>query len=256
MKLMSWNVNGIRAIGQKGFFEWLKSESPDVLCLQETKAHPDQLDLFFISPQGYRSYWFSAQKPGYSGVALYSKSEPKSITEGIGNKLFDDEGRVITAEFDKFFLINAYFPNSQRDHSRLQFKLDFCKEIYIYCETLRKKNKHIVLCGDYNIAHREIDLRNPKSNKDNAGFLPEERAWMDHFTNSGYADVFRKLNPNKIDAYTWWSYRPGVRERNIGWRLDYFCVDEALMNCVKSAEIYPQVFGSDHCPVSLEIDIP
>ncbi len=254
MKLISWNVNGIRAASSKGFLEWLVDESPDVLCLQETKANIDQLDLFLHSPKGYRSYWHSAKKPGYSGVAIYTKKEPESVAMGMGIEEFDSEGRVITADFGSFVLINAYFPNSQREHERLPYKLKFCDSMLKYCEGFRKKGRKILLCGDYNIAHKEIDLKNPKTNKDNAGFLPEERAWMDKFLKAGYVDTFRHFTKDP-DQYTWWSYRPGVRERNIGWRIDYFCMNQEFVDNLKDASIHPTVFGSDHCPVSVRIKI-
>ncbi len=256
MRIFTWNVNGVRAAAQKGLIDWLIEESPDVLCLQETKAKEQDLDLFLTKPKGYDSYCHSAVKPGYSGVMTYFKSgkKPKKIHEGIGIKKFDDEGRVLTTEFEKFVVINSYFPNSQREHERLPYKLSFCKEILKYCDGWRAKKKAVFLCGDYNIAHREIDLKNPKTNKNNAGFLPAERAWMDEFLKAGYVDIFRKRNPDLTDQYTWWSYRPGVRERNIGWRIDYICINEESQELVRSANIHPDVYGSDHCPVSVELN--
>jgi exodeoxyribonuclease III len=259
-KLISWNVNGIRAAVGKGFLEWLAAQSADIVCIQETKATQDQLDFFVQTPSGYKSDWFSAVKPGYSGVATYFKTEPLAIYHGFSGSLvetkdfdplIDQEGRVQTLEFKDFFLINAYFPNSQREHTRLKFKLNFCQAMEKYCSNLSKK-KGVVLCGDYNIAHQEIDLKNPKSNMNNAGFLPEERAWMDGFLKKGFVDIFRKLEPSG-GHYTWWSYRPGVREKNIGWRLDYHCISRDLESRVKSASHQPMVMGSDHCPVVLEL---
>ena len=213
MKLLSWNVNGIRAAHTKGFLKWFEAQQADVICLQETKAQLEQLDQSLHHPLGYHSFWHSAQKPGYSGVAIYSKSEPLSVTNGIGDASIDSEGRVLVAEYPKFTLINAYFPNSQREHTRLDYKLAFCNRMLQFCEGLRAAGKTVILCGDFNIAHREIDLKNPKSNENNAGFLPEERAWMDQFLAAGYVDSFRHFckDPNH---YTWWSYRPGVRQKN------------------------------------------
>ena len=231
----------------------VSQEKPDILCLQETKAHPTQLEDAYLAPFGYQSFWHSAKKSGYSGVAIYCRvgaATPTDVQEGIGKGKFDDEGRVLTAHFKAFSVVSAYFPNSQRDHARLGYKLEFCDHILKYCDGLKKGGRGVVLCGDYNIAHREIDLKNPKSNQDNAGFLPEERAWMDRFLGAGYVDTFRHF----CDApghYTWWSYRPGVRERNIGWRLDYHCVNREFMGKVKEAFITPETGGSDHCPVGI-----
>jgi exodeoxyribonuclease III len=251
MKLISWNVNGIRACGKGGFVKWLAREKADFVCVQETKARPEQLDEELLHPAGYHSYWHSAEKAGYSGVAIFARKEPLSIRLGIGQPDIDSEGRVIVAELaGGIMLVNAYFPNSQRDHARLPYKLAFCDRMLKFCDQMRKKGKHVVLCGDFNIAHREIDLRNPKSNQDNAGFLPQERAWMDRFTEAGYVDTFRHFTPDP-HHYTWWSYRPGVREKNIGWRLDYFCTGPETKDRLKSAAIQPDVRGSDHCPVSL-----
>ena len=253
MKVLSWNVNGIRSVSGKGFFDWLDEESPDVLCLQETKANPSQLDESHMAPLGYQTFWHSAEKPGYSGVAIYCKKKPKNVLTGIGVKDIDSEGRVLVAEFKDFTVVNTYFPNSQREHLRLPYKLKFCKAILKYCETLREDGQSVILCGDYNIAHKEIDLKNPKTNTKNAGFLPEERAWMDSFLGDyGWVDTFRKFTPDGGN-YTWWSYRPGVREKNIGWRLDYHCVNPEFASSVKDAYIMPKVFGSDHCPVAIEL---
>lgn len=249
--IYSWNVNGVRAAAQKGLIDWLLKESPDILCLQETKAKPSDLDMFLTRPKGYDSVCHSAEKAGYSGVMTYFKTEPKKIHEGIGKKSIDSEGRVLATEYEDFVVINSYFPNSQREHERLPYKLEFCKEMLKYCNEWRKKKKAVLLCGDYNIAHREIDLKNPKTNKDNAGFLPQERAWMDEFLNAGFVDIFRKQNPELIDQYTWWSYRPGIRERNIGWRIDYICVNKEAEHLIQKADIHPDVYGSDHCPVSV-----
>ena len=252
MKLVSWNVNGIRSVHTKGFTKWFESEAADVVCVQEIKATPEQLDEGMLHPLKFHSYWHPAQKPGYSGTAIYSKKEPLSVKIGIGVPEIDAEGRILSAEYVDFTLVNAYFPNSQREHTRLDYKLRFCDEMLKYCNKLRKSGKNVVLCGDYNIAHQEIDLRNPKSNQDNAGFLPEERAWMDKFLKAGYADVFRE-KVSEPHHYTWWSYRPGVRAKNVGWRIDYHCVNEEFRDRVKDTQHQPKVLGSDHCPIVLEV---
>lgn len=252
MKIFTWNVNGIRAAAQKGFLDFVRASEVDVIAIQEIKATPEQLDLFLRNPDGMHSYWHPAKKPGYSGVAILSRQEPLAVTEGFGVSEFDDEGRVIVADFPDYTLINAYFPNSQRDHARLPYKLRFCQEMLRFCQKKVSEGKNLVLCGDYNIAHKEIDLKNPKTNMDNAGFLPEERAWMDEFLSKGFIDAFRHFEKGP-DHYTWWSYRPGVREKNIGWRLDYHCVNEAFTDRLKSARIHPHILGSDHCPVELRL---
>lgn len=252
-RIVSWNVNGIRAAAKNGMFRWLSEEGPDIFCLQEIKAVPEDLDELFHSPFGYQTHWHSAQKKGYSGVAIFTKRTPLSVQRGIGIAAFDSEGRVLTADYGHFVLINAYFPNSQRDHARLPFKLQFCEAMLKYCDALVKAGKNIILCGDFNIAHQEIDLANPHSNKNNAGFLPEERAWLDAFIKkSGYVDTFRHFckDPGR---YTWWSYRPGVRERNIGWRLDYHFVNQDFLPMVKESLIHDEVCGSDHCPVTVTL---
>ncbi|MEW6055299.1 MAG: exodeoxyribonuclease III [Bdellovibrionota bacterium] len=252
MKILSWNVNGVRSVGRNGFFDWLDREMPDIVCLQETKCNPAQLDPSYLAPLGYQTYWHSAKKAGYSGVAIYSRVAAKDVKEGIGIPAVDDEGRVLAAHFKEFTLVNAYFPNSQRDHARLGYKLEFCDAIFKFCEKLRKEGRFVILCGDYNIAHKEIDLRNPKTNVNNAGFLPEERAWMDRFVGAGWIDTFRRF-VSEPNHYSWWSYRPGVREKNIGWRIDYHCVNAEFIKAVKEASILPQVFGSDHCPVGIRL---
>ncbi|MEN9723399.1 MAG: exodeoxyribonuclease [Pseudomonadota bacterium] len=252
MRLISWNVNGLRAVAQKGFLEWMQAQAADCICLQETKAQPEQLDLFLKHPSGFHSFWHSAEKPGYSGTAIYSRQEPLEVIEGLGVPEIDSEGRVLQLDFKDFRLINAYFPNSQREHTRLGYKLAFCEAMLQHTETLRSRGKAVVLCGDFNIAHREIDLKNPKENMQNAGFLPEERAWLDRFEARGYVDTFRRFEPGP-GHYTWWSYRPGVRARNIGWRLDYFWVNSEFNDRVLGARHQPEVLGSDHCPVVLDL---
>jgi exodeoxyribonuclease III len=259
MRVFSWNVNGIRACAGKGLFDWLAKEGPDVLCLQETKANPDQLGADFLSPPdgrggSYHSYWASAKRKGYSGVAIYSKLEPRSISF-LGEGAYDDEGRALVADFGSFVLVSAYFPNSQEAGARLDYKIGFCDAVLALCDELRASKRHVVVCGDWNIAHEPIDLANPKSNEGNPGYLPEERAWMDKYLGRGYVDAFRRLHPEP-NQYTWWTYRvAGARERNVGWRLDYHCVDEAFMGAVKASAIHPAVLGSDHCPVSLDLDV-
>lgn len=252
MKLASWNVNGIRAAHAKGFGKWFDGLGADVVCIQETKALPEQLEEALRNPRRYHGFWHSAEKKGYSGVATFSKQEPLKVQHGLGDNAFDSEGRVLIAEYPSVTVINAYFPNSQRDHARLDYKLAFCDRMLKECKARVKKGQNVVVCGDFNIAHQEIDLANPKSNKDNAGFLPEERAWMTKFLASGFRDTFRHFEPGG-GHYTWWSQRPGVREKNIGWRLDLFVASESLADRLKAAAHQPKVKGSDHCPVVLDL---
>jgi len=253
MKIVSWNVNGIRAASRgEGYKELFQGRNADIVCLQEIKCTPDQLEFWLANPEGFHPLWHPAKKPGYSGVAIFSRQEPLNVTEGLGIAEFDSEGRVIVAEFKEFTLVNAYFPNSQRDHARLPYKLAFCQAMLEFLESLRSKGRHVVLCGDFNIAHHEIDLKNPKTNTDNAGFLPQERAWMDQIVSMGYIDTFRHFVKDP-GHYTWWSYRPGIRERNIGWRLDYHVVNPEFKDQLKGASHMPQTRGSDHCPVVLEL---
>jgi len=251
--VISWNVNGIRAVEKKGFLNWLNTEAPDILCLQETKARKEQLSEELKAadlPCGkYFTYWASAKRAGYSGTAIYSKKEPLSIRT-IGLKEFDDEGRVIAADFEKFSIISAYFPNSQEAGARLNYKLAFCSAILQFCDAIKKEGRNIILCGDYNIAHKPIDLANPKANENNPGYFPEERAWMDVFTSSGYTDTFRYFCAEP-KQYTWWSYRFHAREKNIGWRIDYHCVNNEFVPALKESVILKEVQGSDHCPIKL-----
>lgn len=252
MKIISWNVNGIRACGKNGFLKWFENEKADIVCVQEIKARPDQLEEHYRQPLKYHAFWNPAERPGYSGTAVFSKKEPLSVELGLGDPEFDQEGRVILLKYPNFTLINSYFPNSQRDHSRLPYKLKFCKKFLTKVESLRRAGENVVMCADWNIAHQEIDLKNPKTNKKNAGFLPEERAWMDQMIAAGYIDAFRQFEPGG-DHYTWWSYRPGVRERNIGWRLDYFLANQEFKDRLKTSYHRPEVLGSDHCPVVVEL---
>lgn len=253
-KIISWNVNGIRAIEKKGFLEWLFTESPDILCLQETKAKKEQLGINLLEPSSsnisYKTYWSSAIKSGYSGVAIFSKEEPKDV-RCIGIREIDDEGRVLIAEYSGFSLISAYFPNSQEAGARLSYKLFFCDELLKICNKIKEKNP-IILCGDYNIAHKPIDLSNPERNQGNPGYLPEEREWMTSFIEAGYKDTFRHFC-DLPEMYTWWSYRFHSREKNIGWRLDYACVNESFIENVSLSTIMKDVMGSDHCPIKIEI---
>ncbi len=257
MRIVSWNVNGIRAAEKKGFIDWLKKDAPDILCVQETKARPDQLSPELTHPlddknQPYASYWASAKKAGYSGTAIYSKIEPLDV-QFLGNDDFDNEGRVLAAHFKDFVLISAYFPNSQEAGVRLPYKLAFCDAMLSYCDNLVTQGRNIILCGDYNIAHTPIDLARPKENEQNPGYLPEERAWMNKFLDAGYADTFRHFHPNEEKHYSWWSYRANARERNVGWRIDYHCVNQGFISRIKHARIRPEVMGADHCPVEIEL---
>jgi exodeoxyribonuclease III len=253
VKLLSWNVNGLRAAGRAGFSDWLARERPFAACVQEVKARPEELPGELRHPRRYHAYFAPAERPGYSGVATFSREEPLDVVCGLGANEFDREGRVLRLEFSDFVLVNAYFPNSQRDHARLEYKLAFCAAMLRLLNRYRREGKHVLLCGDYNIAHRAIDLANPRENKDNAGFLPEERAWLDRFFGRhGWVDTFRR-QCDEPGHYTWWSYRPGVRERNVGWRIDYFAANPELMDRVTRVRHQNEVRGSDHCPVELTL---
>jgi len=254
LNLYSWNVNGLRAAAKKGFLDWLHTTQPDTLGLQETKCSPDQLDSALRQPEGYHTYWGVSERPGYSGTALYTRQKPNHVQIGLGIPQYDQEGRTIVAEYDQFVLIVAYFPNGGRDLSRVPFKMAYCADFLDYCNQLRQQGKHVIFCGDVNTAHREIDLARPKQNQKHTGFLPEERAWIDQVIAAGYADTFRALHPEQTDAYSWWTYISNARSRNAGWRLDYFFVSEELMPHVVAADIHTEVYGSDHCPVSLTLD--
>ena len=254
MRIVSYNVNGIRAAIKKGFFDWLKTNPADIICLQEIKANKDDIDIVSIESAGYRSYFFSAQKKGYSGVAIFTKIKPDNICIGCGIPSSDDEGRVLQLDFGDIHLINAYFPSGTTGDERQTFKYAWLDDFFNYLDQLKKKYPKMILCGDYNIAHKEIDIHNPKGNKTTSGFLPEERAWMDKFFGHGWIDSFRVHHPEP-HRYSWWSQRfPSVRLNNKGWRIDYINVTEPLKNSVKDAEIYPNVMHSDHCPVYAEIN--
>ena len=248
MKLISWNVNGIRACLNKGFSDFFKEVNADIFCLQETKCQPEQINLEF---EGYTSYWNSAERKGYSGTAIFTKKQPVNVTYGIGIEEHDKEGRIITLEFENFYLVTNYTPNAKRELERLDYRMVWEDEIRKYLLELNKK-KPVIMCGDLNVAHEEIDLKNPKTNKGNAGFTNEEREKMTELLNAGFIDSYRYLYPEKIE-YSWWSYRFKAREKNAGWRIDYFIVSEALKDKLEGATIYTEILGSDHCPVGLEI---
>ena len=250
MKLISWNVNGIRACVTKGFSEFFKDANAEIFCLQETKCQPGQVELNF---DGYESYWNSAEKKGYSGTAIFTKVKPINVTYGIGIEEHDKEGRIITLEFEKFYLVTNYTPNAKRELERLEYRMEWEDEIRNYLLKL-KKTKPVIMCGDLNVAHEEIDLKNPKTNKGNAGFTNEERGKMTELLNAGFIDSFRYLYPQKVE-YSWWSYMGHAREKNVGWRIDYFLVSEDIKTQIKEAKIHQEILGSDHCPVELEIDI-
>ncbi|MBC1934708.1 exodeoxyribonuclease III [Listeria seeligeri] len=251
MKLISWNVNGLRAAVKKGFLEYFDSVDADIFCLQETKLQAGQIDLDLPA---YKDYWNYAVKKGYSGTAIFTKTEPLSVQYGLGIPEHDDEGRVITLEFDKFFMVTVYTPNSQAELKRLDYRMTFEDAILAYVKKL-DETKPVVLCGDLNVAHGEIDLKNPKTNRKNAGFSDEERAKFTAFLEAGFVDSFRYFYPDLEDAYSWWSYRMNARARNTGWRIDYFVVSERLKDNLVDAKIHPDVLGSDHCPVELELNI-
>lgn len=253
LNIYSWNVNGIRAVQKKGFMDWFSSSKGNIICLQETKAHKDQLDDSLLNIKGFRSYWFSAEKKGYSSVAVYSDIEPVKIKNGFDKPDFDKEGRVITAEYDNFVLANVYFPNGGRGPERVKYKLDFYNDLFFYLEKNYRDRKGIIVVGDYNTAHKDIDLARPKENVKTSGFLPEEREWIDRIINLGYVDIFRKFN-DKPDQYSYWDQITRSRERNVGWRIDFFMVSDDLVSKVKDAKIHPEVLGSDHCPISIKIE--
>ncbi len=248
MKLISWNVNGIRACLNKGFSDFFKAVNADIFCLQETKCQPEQINLEF---EGYTSYWNSAERKGYSGTAIFTKKQPVNVTYGIGIEEHDKEGRIITLEFENFYLVTNYTPNAKRELERLDYRMVWEDEIRKYLLELNKK-KPVIMCGDLNVAHEEIDLKNPKTNKGNAGFTNEEREKMTELLNAGFIDSYRYLYPEKIE-YSWWSYMGHAREKNVGWRIDYFIVSNDFRENIKDATIYTEILGSDHCPVGLEI---
>ena len=255
MKLISWNVNGLRAVITKGFEEFFKDINADIFCIQETKMQKDQIDERISNIfKEYNCYWNSAEKKGYSGTAVFSKIKPIKVTYGIGIDEHDKEGRVITLEFDKFYLVNCYTPNSKRELERLDYRMIWEDEFRNYLIKLNEI-KPVVMCGDLNVAHEEIDLKNPKTNRRNAGFTDEERNKMTELLNAGFTDTFRYLYPDKTEMYSWWSYMFKAREKNVGWRIDYFIVSKSLEKNIKESYIFSEIMGSDHCPVGLDLEL-
>lgn len=250
MKIISYNVNGIRAALKKGLAEWLAEESPDIFCVQETKASPEQVDISEITALGYEDYWFSAQKKGYSGVAIFTKKSPEQVTYGCGIQKYDDEGRVIRLDFGNFSLMNVYMPSGTSGEERQAFKMQWLDDFHEYANALRQAIPHLVICGDFNIAHKEIDIHNPVGNKKNSGFLPEEREWVTQFLGSGFIDTFRHFS-DEAHRYSWWTYRAGARGNNKGWRIDYFVATKDMSDHLAGADILHDVVHSDHCPTVL-----
>lgn len=251
MKLVSWNVNGIRACLNKGFLDFFNKVDADIFCLQETKVQQGQVQL---GMDGYYQYWNYAVKKGYSGTALFSRKKPLSVVDGIGINEHDQEGRVITAEYEKFFMVNVYTPNSQQELARLDYRMQWEDDFRVYLKTLDAK-KPVIICGDLNVAHKEIDLKNPSSNRRNAGFTDEEREKISTLLIDGFTDSYRYLYPDRENVYTWWSYMFHAREKNVGWRIDYFLVSDRVRDKIEEATVYADIYGSDHCPVGLEIDL-
>jgi exodeoxyribonuclease-3 len=252
--ICSWNVNGVRAAHSRGSLDWFGERRPDILCLQETKASEEQLPTGLKEVEGYSAFFTAAERKGYSGVALYSRPQPLSVRSGFGLPRFDGEGRTLIADYDNFTLFNIYFPNGKQSKERLGYKLEFYDAFLAHAEALRAKGRGIIACGDFNTAHGEIDLARPKENSKVSGFLPEERAWMDKFVERGYLDTFRMFN-DEPGHYTWWDLKTRARERNIGWRIDYFFVSEDMRGRVKSSYMLAEVMGSDHCPLCIELTI-
>lgn len=255
MRLVSWNINGIRAAAKRGFADWVKATAPDLLCLQETKAHPEQLSEELTAIPGYQSWWCAGERKGYSGVGIYSRIAPRAVGRGFGLAPgFDAEGRILVQDYPDFMLLNIYFPNGQRDPERLRYKLAFYEATLAFCEARRQEGRELVICGDYNTAHEPIDLARPKENEQHSGFLRIERDWLDRWEAHGYIDTFRRQYPDRV-AYTWWDTITRARERNVGWRIDYFYVTPGLWPRVKDTLLLNEVMGSDHCPVALELDL-
>ncbi len=251
MKFISWNVNGLRACVQKGFLDFFHKMDADIFCLQETKLSEGQIEL---ETQGYYQYWNYAKRKGYSGTAIFTKQQPLSVFYGIGIPEHDQEGRVITLEFDQFYFVTVYTPNSQSELARLPYRMQWEDAFLGYLKSLEEK-KPVVFCGDLNVAHREIDLKNPKTNRKNAGFTDEEREKFTHLLEAGFIDTYRYFYPDQEGVYSWWSYRFRAREKNAGWRIDYFCTSQSLKDCLADAKIHTDVYGSDHCPVELDINL-
>jgi len=256
MRILCWNVNGIRAVAKKGMLDWLVKDNADIICIQETKVFaPNELDKTILSPGTYTSYWNAAQeKKGYSGVVVYTKEQPEKVETGFGIQKFDTEGRTLILHFENFTLLNIYFPNGKQNEDRLAYKMGFYDAFLSYCDTLTKKNIPIVMCGDYNTAHTEIDLAHPKENANSSGFLPMERAWIDKYISHGYADTLRMFHPEP-KLYSWWDMKTGARARDVGWRIDYFFVSESIKKNVNDAFILKDIQGSDHCPIGINLAI-
>ncbi|SRR5579875_297448 len=254
IRLACWNVNGLRAISRKGFFDWLQAEKPDLVALQETKISGDQLTAALTAPPGYVSYWSHAERRGYSGVAIYTRHKPLTVTEGMGVARFDCEGRVLAADYGDFLLVTVYAPNGKSGEERLAYKLSFYDAFLRYAGKLERQGKKLIICGDFNTAHKPVDLARPKDNENVSGFLPVERAWMDRFVKAGYLDTFREFDCRPHN-YTWWHMVTGARQRNVGWRIDYFFASLTLKDKLQDAGISAQVLGSDHCPVTLTLSL-
>jgi len=254
LTILSWNVNGIRAIYKKGFPDWFLKVNPDILCIQETKAHEEQLPQELREIEGYRAYFSSAERKGYSGVCLYTRIQPGNVDYGFGIERFDNEGRILIVDYNDFILFNIYYPNGKASKERLQYKMEFYNAFLDCVDILKNKGRKIIVCGDVNTAHKEIDLARPKENETFSGFLPEERAWIDKFLSHGFLDTFRVFN-DEPGHYSWWDYKTRARERNVGWRIDYFYVSDNLKDNVKSSFMLSDVMGSDHCPIGIEIEI-
>ena len=253
-RILSWNVNGIRAVQKKGFLDFLAADSPDILCLQETKARPEQLDEAILHPAGYQTYWNYPEKPGYAGVAVFTHEKPRDVRYDLGQSPLDIEGRVITVSYPSFTLMNLYYPNGGAGNKRVPYKLEFYDLFLAYADGLVRAGRNLVVCGDVNTAHHEIDLARPKENVKNTGFLPEERAWMDRFESHGYVDTFRHFHQEPAQ-YTYWDQKTRARERNVGWRIDYFFVNEGFLPAVKESFILPEIQGSDHCPIGIRLAV-
>ena len=254
MILLSWNVNGLRAVHKKGFLDWFQKASPDILCLQETKSSEEQLPGELKVVDGYCACFSSAEKKGYSGVALYSRQKPVSLSTDWGDRRFGNEGRILIADYGRFLLCNVYFPNGKASPERLSYKMDFYESFLDWASSRKRQGKKLIVCGDVNTAHREIDLARPRENERVSGFLPEERAWIDRFIAQGFIDTFRNRYPEKREQYSWWDQKSRARERNVGWRIDYFFIGNNLEPELRSAFILSDVTGSDHCPVGIELD--
>jgi exodeoxyribonuclease-3 len=254
MKLISWNVNGIRAADRKGLYQWFQKTKPDILCLQEIKAQPEQLPPYLRNTPNYNVYINPAERKGYSGVATYTKTKPLEVKTGFGIEKYDQEGRTLITEYPHFVLFNIYFPNGKKNQERLDYKLDFYDTFLAIADNLKAEGKNIIVCGDFNTAHKEIDLSRPRENEKVSGFLPVERAWIDTFIDHGYVDTFRHFN-KKPEQYSWWDMKTRARDRNVGWRIDYFFVNKEFMQHVKNASIMQDIMGSDHCPISIELEV-